>query len=174
MTTTLEEFLMELGDIPVSRVRLSPPPDQATLADLLAVNQADSRGLFELVDGTLVEKGMSYEASVVAATILFILKTFVSRNRPGLISGADRFFQLQSSTRGPDVAYVARERLPGGVFPSPPYPVQCQMDVGNAHLSAGKMRTLVEKKAGVASAADVHSAKQAIKPSAGFSTVKRQ
>lgn len=122
MVTTLADCLEELGGIPASRVRLSPPPGQATLADLLAVNQADSRGLFELVDGTLVEKGISYEASVVAATILFILKTFVSRNRSGLISGADGFFQLQSSTRGPDVAYVARERLPGGVFPSEPYP----------------------------------------------------
>ncbi len=58
MATTLEDCLLELGGIPASRVRLSPPPGQATLADLLAVNRADSRGLFELVDGTLVEKGI--------------------------------------------------------------------------------------------------------------------
>ncbi len=122
MATTLEDCLIELGGIPASRVRLSPPPGQATLADLLAINRADRQGLFELVDGTLVEKGMSYEASVVAATILFILKTFVARNGSGLISGADGFCQLHSSTRGPDVAYGARERLPGGVFPSQLYP----------------------------------------------------
>ncbi len=122
MAITLDDYLVELGGISASRVRLSPPPGQATLADLIEVNRADSQGLFELVDGTLVEKGMSYEASVVAASILFILKTFVARNQLGLISGADGFFQLQSTTRGPDVAYVARERLAGGVFPSEPFP----------------------------------------------------
>lgn len=55
MATTLEDCLIELGGIPASRVCLSPPPGQATLADLLAINRADRQGLFELVDGTLVE-----------------------------------------------------------------------------------------------------------------------
>lgn len=119
---TLEEQLAELGGISAARVRLSPPPGQATVADLLAANTVDKRSLFELVDGTLVEKAMGYEASVVAAAILRVLGTFVSANRLGLISGADGFFQLQSTTRGPDVAFVARRRLAGGKFPSEPYP----------------------------------------------------
>lgn len=66
---------------------------------------------------------MSYEASVVAAVILAILKSFVAKHQLGLVSGADGFFQLASSTREPDVAFVARDRLPGGVFPKQPYPV---------------------------------------------------
>ncbi len=122
MASTLEEHLLELGGVAAGRVRLTPSPGQATVSDLLAANSEDNRGLFELVDGTLVEKAMGYEASVVGATILFILKQFVSQNRLGLLSGADGFFQLQSSTRGPDVAFVSRKRLPGGVFPPAPYP----------------------------------------------------
>ncbi len=121
MAVTLEEQLVELGGISAARVRLSPPPGQATVGDLLAAN-TDKRSLYELVDGTLVEKAMGYEASVVAATILTILKQFVSQQRLGLISGADGFFQLQSSTRGPDVAFVSRRRLANGKFPSEPYP----------------------------------------------------
>jgi len=122
VATTLQDRLTDLGGIDPSRVLLTPAPSQATLADLISVNNCANHGLCELVDGTLVEKAMGYEASVVAATILFILKQFVSRFRLGLISGADGFFKLQSSTRGPDVAFVARDRLPGGVFPTQVYP----------------------------------------------------
>lgn len=59
---------------------------------------------------------------MVAATILTILKQFVSQQRLGLISGADGFFQLRSSTRGPNVAFVSRRRLANGKFPFEPYP----------------------------------------------------
>ncbi len=122
VATTLEDFLAQLGGIPADRVRTSPSPGHATFADFVAANETGDRGLYEWVDGTLVEKAMSYEASVVAATILFVLKSFVSPRRLGLVSGADGFFRLISSTRGPDVAFVSRDRLPGGVFPTQPSP----------------------------------------------------
>ena len=122
IATTLEDRLIELGGIAAMRVRLDPAPGHATLADLMAVNESKEHGLFELVDGTLVEKAMSYEASIVAIAIARIIGTFVFKNRLGLTSGADGFFRLQTSTRGPDVAFVAREKLPGGTFPSQVYP----------------------------------------------------
>ena len=122
IATTIEDRLTELGGISAKRVRLNPPPGQATLADLIAINDSKNEGLFELVDGTLVEMAMSYEASVVALAIAYILKNFISKHRLGLISGPDGFFRFQSSTRGPDVAYVACEKLPGGKFPSQAYP----------------------------------------------------
>lgn len=122
MATTLAEILVELGGISANRVRLIPPPGHATLADLQSVNDGGNQGLCELVDGTLVEKAMGYEASVVAASILFILKKFITPYGLGIISGADGFFRLHTSTRGPDVAYLARERLPMGRFPSDAYP----------------------------------------------------
>ena len=121
INTTLHDLLVQLGNIPADRVRLSPTPGTATAEDCVRVNDA-KEGLCELVDGTLVEKAMGYEASVVAITIARILAEFVSRHRLGLVSGADGFFQLQSSTRGPDVAFLHRDRLPGGEFPSEAHP----------------------------------------------------
>ena len=122
LATTIEDHLVELGGISAARVLLDPAPYQATITDLIRVNESNDNGLYELVDGTLVEKAMSYEASVVAATVLFVLKKFLSAHRLGLISGADGFFKLSSTTRGPDVAFVAWNRLPGGVFPTQLYP----------------------------------------------------
>ena len=122
VANTMQDRLTDLGGINASRVLLTPHPGQATLADLIAINHSPNHSLYELVDGTLVEKAMSYEASVVAVAIIRLLGLFVSKYRLGLISGADGFFKLQSSTRGPDVAFVARDRLPGGVFPSQVYP----------------------------------------------------
>ncbi len=119
---TLTDYLTQLGGISSDRVRLSPPPGTATFADCIAANESGSRGLCELVDGTLVEKAVSFEASVVAIAISAILSQFVSRHRLGLISGADGFFRLPTSTRGPDVAFLSRDRLPQGTFPRDVYP----------------------------------------------------
>ncbi|MDZ4848777.1 MAG: Uma2 family endonuclease [Pirellulaceae bacterium] len=119
---TLEDYIAQIGGVPAYRICMNPPPGTATPEDCIAVNESRESGLYELVDGTLVEKAMSYEASVVAATILFLLKQFVSTRRSGLVSGANGFFRLMSSTRGPDVAFVSLDRLPGGVFPTQPYP----------------------------------------------------
>ncbi len=122
VASTLEDHLVELGGIAASRVLMIPAVGTATFADLVAVNESAEGRLCELVDGTLVEKAMSYEASVVAVTISFILKGFVAPQRLGLVSGADGFFRLSSTTRGPDVAFTAWDRFPGGVFPKQLYP----------------------------------------------------
>ncbi|MEQ1828847.1 MAG: Uma2 family endonuclease [Pirellula sp.] len=119
--STLEHQLQELGDIPANRVLQHPSPGTATLDDLMRVNES-SKHLCELVDGTLVEKAVGYKQSVVAMTIGRILGSFVSMNKLGLISGADGFFRLQSTTRGPDVAFVHRDRFQHGKLPTDLYP----------------------------------------------------
>ena len=116
IATTVEDRLTELGGISPSRLRLNPPLGLATEADLIAANEMGNKTLVELVDGCLVEKAMGYEASVVAAAIVRILGNFVSIHRLGLVSGDDGFFRLLDSTRGPDVAFVALDRLPTGVL----------------------------------------------------------
>ena len=92
VASTVDDRLQELGNISADRVRMIPAPGQATIQDCIALNDSSELGLFELVDGTLVQKTMGYEASVVAGTILAILRAFVSRNRLGLVSGADGLF----------------------------------------------------------------------------------
>ncbi|MEZ6136566.1 MAG: Uma2 family endonuclease [Pirellulaceae bacterium] len=98
------------------------PPGTATSDDLIAAN-AGSGPLCELIDGTLVEKSMGFEASVVAMTIARILGTYVFAQKLGVVSGPDGMFRLLDNTvRGPDVAYLARARYPGGKFPTDAFP----------------------------------------------------
>ena len=122
LAVTLQDRLTELGGISADRVRLEPAPGYAKLSDLLKVNESGPRGLYELVDATLVEKAMGLEASIVAMAIGRILGYFVSKNQLGLVSGPDGFFQLLDSTRGPDVAFISRNRLPDSKFPTESYP----------------------------------------------------
>lgn len=119
---TMADFLTNLGGIAPGRVAARPALGHATLADLMAINESNEPALHELVDGVLVEKAMGFEASVVALAIARIIGAFVAQNRLGLVSGAGGFFQLDSSVRGPDVAFVSADRLPEGVFPKEAYP----------------------------------------------------
>ncbi len=52
---TLEDRLVELGGISPSRLRLNPRPGEGKLGDLLRINELQSEGLFELIDGCLVD-----------------------------------------------------------------------------------------------------------------------
>jgi len=53
----VSDLLEQLGDIPAFRVLLPPVPVTATVEDVVEVRNRERR-LCELVDGTLVEKGM--------------------------------------------------------------------------------------------------------------------
>ncbi len=50
-----------------------PPPGTATEADLIAVNDR-KQGICELVDGTLVEKAMGLIESLLAGSMLGLLR----------------------------------------------------------------------------------------------------
>ena len=142
---TLIDRLNDLGGIAADRVRLQPQPGSATVVDLITANASD-KPLCELIDQTLVEKAMGYEASVVAAAILEILRRFVIPRKLGLVSGADGMFRLLSSlVRGPDVAFVSRARLPGGRFPTDPYPALAP-DLAVEVLSPGNTRAEMTRK----------------------------
>ena len=110
---TIGDLLRQLGDIPAWRVRLQPYPGTATEADVLRFDAHEDR-LYELVDGTLVEKGMGFQESVLAAYLIIHLGNFVNPKNLGLVSGESgmmRFFA--GMVRIPDVAYISWPRIPG-------------------------------------------------------------
>jgi len=145
VTETLADRLDELGGLSADRVRMNPVPGTATVDDLVRVNH-ESRPLCELIDQTLVEKATGYEASVVAMVIARILGNFVASRRLGLVSGPDGMFQLLASTvRGPDVAFVSRDRLPDGRFPRDAYPAIAP-DLVVEVLSPGNTRAEMARK----------------------------
>ncbi|MBX9579500.1 MAG: Uma2 family endonuclease [Gemmataceae bacterium] len=118
----LDELLAGLG-VPASRVRLDPPPGTATARDVLRIRRREGR-LFELVDGTLVEKPMSADASLVAVTLVQVFALhFGAANKLGVFLGADGFLRISTRyVRAPDVSFIRRDQLPGGKFPRQPIP----------------------------------------------------
>src|SRR3954463_14072199 len=90
---TLGELLRQLGDIPAERVLLRPPPGHATEYDLLDLHRRTGR-VFELVDGTLVEKAAGLRESVLAVAMSAALRGFVLHRNLGIITGASGVMRL--------------------------------------------------------------------------------
>lgn len=117
VAASFADILMDLGNIPASRVRTEPRPGTATIDDLL---RANSQGeMYELVDGVLVEKAMGWRESVIAMALGSIIREFVPTRNLGVVSGPDGFIKiLRTQVRGPDLAFVSWDRLPNGKMPT--------------------------------------------------------
>jgi Uma2 family endonuclease len=144
-TSPGDEFLHKLGDIPISRVILDPWPGTATEEDLLHFVERDM--LCELVDGTLVEKPVGYEESLIALAIAQALRAFVRPRKLGIVSGPDATLRLRSgSIRLPDVSFVSASDLPGGKRPKgvkvPMFPIALAVEV----ISEGNSREEMRRK----------------------------
>lgn len=122
LTLTVSDVLTDLGGISSSRLRANGSSDSpAGIGDLAQAHAAGSS--CELVDGMLVEKAMGYRESLIAMMIGRFLLDFVSKRQLGLVSGPDGFVQLFSGlVRGPDVAFISWQRLPGRQIPTDAYP----------------------------------------------------
>jgi len=117
-----QELLDDLGGVPAFRIALSPPPGLAAEADVIAMEVHHKR-LFELVDGTLVEKGMGYRESMLALILGRLLLDFIVPRKLGLMTGADGFYRLfPGLIRIPDLAYASWDRIPGRKVPVEPIP----------------------------------------------------
>ncbi len=110
---TMDDLLERLGGISPRRVLLRPQPGKATEADLLRVLRKTDR-LFELVDGTLVEKVMGYGEGLLAVDIIRLLGKFLDEHDLGELGGADATMRLMPKlVRIPDVSFVGWDKFPG-------------------------------------------------------------
>ena len=110
---TAQDLVARFGAIEPVRIRLTPPPGTATEADLIAVN-ARKLGICELIDGTLVEKGMSYNESSLGYLLGSYLLAFVIPRNLGMISGEAGMMRLfPGQVRVPDLAFASWDRIPG-------------------------------------------------------------
>ncbi|MCE9564459.1 MAG: Uma2 family endonuclease [Planctomycetes bacterium] len=119
----MDDLLIRLGGISPKRVLLKPTPGTATPKDVLRLYENHKR-LFELVDGTLVEKGMGFSESSIAADLIQLLKNYSdAHGRLGIVVGeAGTLKLLKKLVRIPDVSFTRRDRLPGGKMPTEPIP----------------------------------------------------
>ncbi|HTI50980.1 MAG TPA: Uma2 family endonuclease [Planctomycetaceae bacterium] len=119
---TVADIAKRFGAIPSWRIRSDPPPGTAEEADVLRVEAGEDR-LCELIDGTLVEKVVGYEESILAGAILAWLRNFVRPRRLGIVAGEAGTLKFAPGLVFiPDVSFVAFASLPGGKRPREPIP----------------------------------------------------
>jgi Uma2 family endonuclease len=119
---TAADWWEALGGVPLDRIVFDPWPGTATEADVIRLDDHEDR-LCELIDGTLVEKTMGYEESLLASRIAYFLMSFVIPQKLGLVSGEAGMMRILSHrVRIPDVAFVSFDRLPGRKSPGVPIP----------------------------------------------------
>jgi Uma2 family endonuclease len=120
---TAADWLHALGDVPLERIVFDPLPGTATIEDMIRrVDSEGGRGA-EWVYGTLVEKPVGFEESIIAGILLTALNNVVRPQRLGVVTGEQGMIRmLMGNVRMPDVAFFRREDLPGGRVPAEPAP----------------------------------------------------
>lgn len=114
---TLTDLSSRFGAMPSWRIRTTPAPGTATEKDVLHAIDHDGR-LCELVDGILVEKDAGCEESELAFALGLHLGNYVTAHKLGRMRGADGPMRLKLGlVRIPDLAFVSRDRYPGGKPP---------------------------------------------------------
>jgi Uma2 family endonuclease len=142
---TMGELLEQLGDISPQRVRLDPAPGKATERDLIRLHERTDR-LYELVEGTLVEKVMGYSEGGLAADLIRLLGKFLDQHNLGDLVGADATLRLMPGlVRIPDVSFVSWDRLPNRQRPHEPI-ADLAPDLAIEVLSKGNTPREMERK----------------------------
>jgi Uma2 family endonuclease len=110
--TTIADLLEELGGIPARRVLLNPHPGTATERDLIKLNDRGNR-LYELVDGTLVEKAVGYDEALFGYFLGLALGNYIATHDLGKPVGDGAMMRLfPGMVRIPDLAFTTWERYP--------------------------------------------------------------
>jgi Uma2 family endonuclease len=119
---TLADLWDRLGKVPLERIRMTPAPGTATERDWLKIDRK-AKNLCELIDGTLVLKGMGAPESMLAARLIHWLMLFLADNDLGVVlDGQGAMRLLPGLVRIPDVSFLSWERLPNHAFPDQPLP----------------------------------------------------
>lgn len=119
---TMDELLHALGDVPPHRIRLHPTPGTATVADVERFTR-DGKLVYELVDGTLVEKAMGYRESRLATILGYFIEEFLEKNNLGITAGEQGMLEiLTDKVRGPDLSFISWDRLPNRTCPTDAVP----------------------------------------------------
>ena len=115
---TLADLHERLGFVPLDRIRMDPLPGTATEADVIRHLDGGNKRLYELVDGTLVEKAVGTLESILAIAISSRINRFVEEQDLGLVSGADGPFRmLLGNVRYPDVSFIPWSAFPDREIP---------------------------------------------------------
>ena len=117
---TMGDLLRRLG-VSAHRVRLQPTPGTATIDDLADANdRRRGKAPYEWIDGTLVEKAVGFNESVLAAWVLDRIFVYLDTHDVGFLAGEGGVMRILPKVgRAPDVSFIAWSSLPGGRRPGP-------------------------------------------------------
>jgi len=119
---SLADLQEHLGGVPLSRIRMFPPPGFATEEDVLQIVAHEDR-LCELEDGILVEKPMGWYESMLACFIITEINLYLRSNDLGKVLGSDGTVKILPRTiKIPDVSFISWERWPKERLPRRPIP----------------------------------------------------
>lgn len=139
---TVADLLRHLGDVPASRVRFTPVPGTATVADLATPGNE----LCEIIEGVLVEKAVGQAESFLGGWILTLLNNYIDPLDLGMATGEAGFTELNSGNlRAPDVSFFAWDTLPGRTVSTTPYP-RVTPDFAVEVLSPSNTRAEMDRK----------------------------
>src|SRR5262245_53017382 len=109
---TMADLLARLH-VPPERVRMRPPPGEATENDLLKTPRH-----CELIDGVLVEKAMGYYESRLATVLVYFLERFFDQHPLGIVTGEGGMVRIErGQVRIPDVGYFCWDHFPDRILP---------------------------------------------------------
>lgn len=116
---TVADLIESLDGVPPSRIKLIPTPGKATIRDL----EKPENKCCELIAGTLVEKPMGWEESMLSGLIITKINNLLAESDLGMCTNPDGMYQFfPGRARGPDVAFVPWDRMPGGKPPTDAVP----------------------------------------------------
>lgn len=142
---TVADLLERLDGVPPERVRLVPTPGTATEQDAIDLDVHEDR-LFELVDGTLVEKAMGFFEDRLGATLIFFIERYLEQNAIGFTVGSQAMTRFAPGlVRMPDVSFIRWDRMPGGQVPRDPISA-VPPDLAVEVLSPSNTRREMERK----------------------------
>jgi Uma2 family endonuclease len=102
-----------LGEVPLHRIGMDPPPGTATEADVLRHLDAIDKRTYELLEETLVEKAMGFRESMIGALLIEEIRRFVRMHKLGIVAGANGPFRLTAGViRIPDISFIPWSAIP--------------------------------------------------------------
>jgi Uma2 family endonuclease len=144
---TLADLIERIGSVPLERIPSRPAPGSATEADVLARPYGEKR-LYELVDGTLVEKPMGYYESMLAGILIHFLRLYLAEHNLGIVLGeAGPLRFAPGLVRVPDVSFVAWTHFPGRMLPAEAI-LEVAPDLAVEVISPGNTPREMERKLG--------------------------
>ena len=115
----LAEMLNDLG-VGAARICVCPAPGEAKEKDVIKIHNRTKR-LYELVDGVLVEKIMSFPESALTCDLIKLLGNYLDKSSLGFLTGPDGAMRLLPGLiRIPDIAFISWEQLPKRERPTEP------------------------------------------------------